>query len=70
MVDIVTLYERIKHLADARGMSISKVERYANLGSGTIGGWNKQNAQPTIGSVKAVAAVFSISIDQLIRDVE
>ena len=66
----MTLYDRVKQLADERSMSIAAVERQADLGGGTIGGWRKKDTHATVGSVGRVAAVYGMTIDQLITGVE
>lgn len=60
------LYENVKEIADSKGMSISKVERNANLSKGTISKW--KTASPTLVSLQAVAKTLGVSISRLTRE--
>lgn len=63
---IYTIYQRIKDICDAKGMSIRSVERKAGLGNGTIAGWCK--CSPTIEKIKSVADILGCTVDDLIRE--
>ena len=47
------LYNNIKNVCKIKGISISSVEKMANLSNGTICKWNKSS--PTVDNLQAVA---------------
>lgn len=61
------LYQKIVDLCSQCGISVSKLEKEANIGNGTIGRW--RNSSPTIDSIKKVATYFGCTVDELISDV-
>ena len=61
------MYQRIKELADAKGMSIRALERASGLPNGTIRKWNGKRG-PTVLMVKPVANVLGVTIDELIKE--
>lgn len=58
------VYERVKAEADKRHMAISRLEKEAGLGNGTIGGW--KNGDPAASKLLAVAKVLNVSVDYLL----
>ena len=60
------LYDKIKSLADERGLTIRQVERAAELGNGTIGGW--RTAAPTLENLRKVAVVLQVPVSVLIEE--
>ena len=60
----MTIYDNIKRLCDEKGLSIARVERRAGLGNRVIAGWKKSS--PRIESLKRVADVLEVSINELI----
>ena len=66
----MTLYERVKALGTENNFSIAEIERRAGLANAVIAGWNKPAAAPSVYSVKAVADVFGLTADELIRGCE
>ena len=60
------IYEKIKALADERGVSIASIERAVGLGNATIKGW--LNSSPTAQNLKKVADFFGVSIEYFLTD--
>lgn len=60
------IYERIKALADERGISISAIERECGLGNATIKGWKE--CTPSALNLKKVADFFGISIEYFLTE--
>lgn len=61
------LYDNIKEICNKKKISIRTLETKAGLGNGTIGKWNRPDAQPSLDSVIKVAKALGVSIDQLIK---
>lgn len=59
-----TIKNRIKVLADARGIALSRLDAELGFGNGTIGKWDK-NA-PSSDKLQAVADFFDVSVDYLL----
>ena len=60
------LYEKIREMSKFKGMSIRELEIKAELGNGTIGGWN--NSSPTVRSLKKVADILECTVDELLEE--
>lgn len=60
----MTAYEKIKKLADERGLTIKSIEKEAGLGNGTIAKW--QVCAPTVSNLKKVAEALKVNIEVLI----
>lgn len=61
------LYDNIKEICEKKKISIRTLEIKAGLGNGTIGKWNKPDAQQNLDSVMKVANALGVSVDRLIR---
>lgn len=61
----MAIYEKIKQLADERGISIYALEKKATLENGAIGKWRKSS--PTIGNLQKVADALEVPITELIE---
>lgn len=59
----MTLKERVKSLADMRGISLPTLESRLGFGNSTIVKWDKPT--PNAGKLKAVAEYFGVSMDYL-----
>lgn len=59
-----TIKERIKTLADAHGIALSKLDSMLGFGNGTIGKWSKN--VPTADKLQKVADYFEVSVDYLL----
>ncbi|HDT7977870.1 TPA: helix-turn-helix transcriptional regulator [Enterococcus faecalis] len=63
------VYEKIKKLAIAKGVSIYRVERDTGLSNGAISKWGKTaNQTPSSESLKKVAKYFKVSMEYLLED--
>ena len=60
------IFDKIKELCKARGISVAQVERDAGLSNGAISKWN--DASPTVANLQAVAKVLNCSVDDLLED--
>lgn len=58
------IYDKIKQICGARGISVASVEKEANLSNGAISKWNK--SAPTADNLKAVADALKIKVDKLL----
>ena len=58
------VYDKVKEACDKKGISISKLERDAELGRGTVRKW--QTSSPTIDTLKAAAKVLGVDVKKLI----
>lgn len=59
------LYEKIKKLADDRGVSINQIESELGFSRGSIYKWDKN--VPSVFKIKQVADYFGITVDSLIN---
>lgn len=60
----MTVFDRVKKLADERGMSIGDVEEKVNMGKNSIYKWRKQKAATD--KLELVADYFDVSTDYLL----
>ena len=60
------IYDKIKEICKAKGVSVAQVERDAGLSNGAISKWN--DVSPTVANLRAVAKVLSCSVDNLLED--
>ena len=60
------IYDKVKKLADDRGISIYALEKEAGLQNGAIGKW--RISSPTLKSLQSVAGVLGITIDDLLKE--
>lgn len=60
------IYENVREICDKKGISITDLEKKANLGNGTIGKW-KKGAMPNMDSVISVAEALNVKVDKLLR---
>lgn len=63
MDDIIL--ERIKALCAEQGLTIHSLEEKAGLSNGVVDNW--ETASPNLSSIKAVAEVLHVSIDELVQ---
>ena len=62
------IVENIRKYADKRNISISELEKKANLGNGTIGRW--KNSSPSVSKLKQVADALGVSLNTLLKERE
>lgn len=59
------LYDKIREICKAKGISVGSLEKQAGLGNGTISKWN--NASPTVDNLNAVAKILKVKVDKLLN---
>lgn len=64
----MTLYDKIKCLCDSLKISIRECEKRANLGNGTIAGWDV--SIPRADKLNAVAVVVGSTVEILLDGIE
>lgn len=64
MIDLI--YENVKRLADAKGITIAALEREAGIANGTIGKWQK--VFPRIDNLQAVCTALDVPITDLLSE--
>lgn len=62
------LATKIRSLCRERGISITDLEKKADLGKNTIYYWN--DIEPGVEKVKRVADVLGVTVDELLREEE
>lgn len=60
----MVVFERVKKVADDRGLSLQEVATKAGLGLNSIYGWKKKD--PSISRITEVAKVLDVSVDYLL----
>ena len=60
----MTLYDKVKEIADANGLSIAALESKAGVANGTIAGW--RTGKPYAETLKKVADVLEVPIEELL----
>lgn len=59
------MYETVKKLCEKKNISISRLEREAGLGNGTIAGWKQ--FEPKLSTLTKVADALGVSVTTLIN---
>ena len=54
------IYDKIKKICEEKGMSITYVEKKAELGNGLISKWN--DSVPSVANLKKVANILEVRI--------
>ena len=62
------IYDKIKKICKKKGMSVTYVEKKAELGNGLISKWN--DSVPSVANLKKVASILEVTVDELIGDEE
>lgn len=60
------LYEKVKKLAESKGLSIAALEREANIANGTIWKWKDGADRVRFSTIKAIAKVLEVNIEELV----
>ena len=60
------LYDRIRELCEARGMSVAALEKVCGFAPCSVQKWNR--SAPSAYKLKAVAQVFEMSLDDLLAE--
>lgn len=58
--------DKIKELCQMKGMTIKQLEQESGLCEGTIKKWSEFN--PRVDSLKRVADVLNVTIDELVKE--
>jgi transcriptional regulator with XRE-family HTH domain len=62
------IYDKIKKICKEKGLSVTYVEKKAELGNGLISKWN--DSVPSVANLKKVASILEVTVDELIGDEE
>lgn len=62
------IYDKIKKICKEKGLSVTYVEKKAELGNGLISKWN--DSVPSVANLKKVASILDVTVDELIGDEE
>lgn len=62
------IYDKIKKICKEKGLSVTYVEKKAELGNGLISKWN--DSVPNVANLKKVASILEVTVDDLIGDEE
>lgn len=60
------IFDKIKAICEEKKISISALERMADLGNGTISGWNESS--PRLDKIMAVAKVLEVPLSVLVEE--
>ena len=60
------IYDKIKKICKEKGLSVTYVEKKAELGNGLIYKWN--DSVPSVANLKKVASILEVTVDELIGD--
>jgi transcriptional regulator with XRE-family HTH domain len=60
------IYEKVKKLAKAKGISINQIEKDLGFSSSSVSKWNSSN--PTSRKLKQVADYLGVTMDYLLED--
>lgn len=61
----MTIYDKVKKLADSSGIKIATLEAKAGVANGTISGWKE--GKPYAETLKKVADVLGVTIDEVME---
>lgn len=59
------MYDKIKAMAEERGMTIAALEKKAGIANGTIGNWRDKNG-PTVATLEKLAKALNVDLKELI----
>lgn len=60
----MTIFERVKNIADSRKISLQKLAEKSGMGTNSIYGWKTKT--PSVDKISAVADVLNVSTDYLL----
>lgn len=63
---MMKLYEKVKALADTKGMTIAALEKQAGIANGTIGKW-RDDRDVKMSTITEIAKVLGVSIADLVE---
>lgn len=62
------MYNKVKEMADKKGISIAALEKQAGLANGTIGKWRDSDKGVRVSSIAAIAKALDVPIEKLMED--
>lgn len=62
------LFDKVKALAEEKGISIYRLEKEAELSKSSIGKWNKNI--PSADKLQKVAKLLGVTVDSLLKEGE
>ena len=62
----MTIYDNVKALAEAKGLSIRQVEQQAGIANGAIGKW-REDGRPYAETLQKVAVLLEVSMEELMK---
>jgi sucrose phosphorylase len=66
--DTWDVLEKVKKLADEKGISIAALEKQAGLANGTIGKWRDSDKGVRVSSLAAIAKILDVPMEKLLED--
>ncbi|WP_334116026.1 helix-turn-helix domain-containing protein [Streptococcus parasuis] len=60
------IYDKIKQIVSAKGISIYRIEKDLDLGNGVISKWN--NSSPSAKTLKEVADYLNVPLGKLLEE--
>lgn len=65
----ILIYENVKRIADAKGVTIYRIERDTKIANGIIAKWGKTaNQEPSATNLKKVADYLEVDMNELLSD--
>lgn len=61
------MYNKVKEMADKKGISIAALEKQAGLANGTIGKWRDSDKGVRASSIAAIAKALDVPIEKLME---
>lgn len=65
MIGGLKMLEKVKKLAESKGLSIAALENKAEIGNGTISRWDK--SKPNLKTLEKIAIVLEVPITDLLE---
>lgn len=59
------MYEKVKAMAEAKGLTIAALEKKAGVANGTIGKWRNSNG-PTVATLEKLAKALNADLKELL----
>ena len=61
------MYNKVKEMADKKGISIAALEKQAGLANGTIGKWRDSDKGVRASSIAAIAKILEVPMEKLLE---
>lgn len=62
------IYDNVKRICNEKGTTLKNVEEQANLGAGCISRWKSETFYPKVSTLKKVADVLGVSLEELVKE--